>query len=238
MKGYIALHRKLMDSWVSEDPMALALWVRMLMEATHKGRERVHKGKVYKLNAGEFLFGLERWSEKTGISREVIRKRVKLFEDSGMITYSKHPKISVISVVNWGSYQIDNTLRTPSEHPQNTLRTPSEQEYNNGNNVNNVNNGNKESGAEKNAPVKQKRFTPPTFQEASDYFFEKCGDSSEAQKFIDFYQSKDWFVGKNKMKDWKAAIRNWVSRNKEKRSSNRQSDPDLFYEQLRNTRFE
>jgi hypothetical protein len=29
-------------------------------------------------------------------------------------------------------------------------------------------------------------------------------------KFINFYESKGWMVGKNKMKDWKAAIRTWV----------------------------
>lgn len=35
----------------------------------------------------------------------------------------------------------------------------------------------------------------------------------EAEKFIDFYESKGWFVGKSKMKDWKAAARNWKRRN-------------------------
>ena len=32
----------------------------------------------------------------------------------------------------------------------------------------------------------------------------------DAERFVDFYASKDWMVGKNRMKDWKAAVRNWA----------------------------
>lgn len=61
---------------------------------------------------------------------------------------------------------------------------------------------------------KAKRFTPPTITEVSDY----CRENNyniDAQRFVDFYESKGWMVGKNKMKDWKAAVRNWVRRQDE-----------------------
>jgi len=68
---------------------------------------------------------------------------------------------------------------------------------------------------EKSRAENNKRFTPPTHNEAFDYFSEKGLSSSEqANKFINFYEMKGWMVGKNKMKDWKAAIRNWISNNK------------------------
>lgn len=55
------------------------------------------------------------------------------------------------------------------------------------------------------------RFTPPTHEEALQYFQEKgFNNPVEASKFVDFYEMKGWMVGKNKMKDWKAAIRNWT----------------------------
>ena len=54
------------------------------------------------------------------------------------------------------------------------------------------------------------RFTPPTLEEVLPYMKERGGSHREAEKFIDFYQSKDWYVGKNKMKDWKASVRNWT----------------------------
>ena len=62
-----------------------------------------------------------------------------------------------------------------------------------------------------------KRFAPPTLSEAVEYFGDRATakgvliDQNEPEKFIDFYESKNWYVGKNKMKDWKAAVRNWLS---------------------------
>lgn len=56
--------------------------------------------------------------------------------------------------------------------------------------------------------AKSKRFTPPTLEEVKDYCWERM-NNVDAQRFIDFYESKGWMVGKNKMKDWKAAVRNW-----------------------------
>ena len=59
------------------------------------------------------------------------------------------------------------------------------------------------------------RFSPPTIEEIRNYINEK-GYSFEAENFFDFYESKGWFVGKNKMKDWKAAVRNWARGEKER----------------------
>ena len=62
---------------------------------------------------------------------------------------------------------------------------------------------------------KSTRFTPPTLAEVQAYCLER-GNNVDAERFIDFYSSKGWMVGKNKMKDWKAAVRNWESRDKPK----------------------
>lgn len=64
-------------------------------------------------------------------------------------------------------------------------------------------------------PVKEpsKRFAPPTQEEVLEYMKEKSFPySKEAETFINFYECKGWLVGKAKMKDWKAAVRNWISR--------------------------
>lgn len=62
---------------------------------------------------------------------------------------------------------------------------------------------------------KAKRFTPPTYQEICAYAKE-MHLTLDANRFIDFYESKGWYVGKNKMKDWKAAVRNWSRREEPK----------------------
>lgn len=66
----------------------------------------------------------------------------------------------------------------------------------------NVNDNDKKSVA------RASRFTPPTEFEIKAYCREK-GYSVDAARFIDYYASKGWMVGKNRMKDWKAAVRNW-----------------------------
>lgn len=55
---------------------------------------------------------------------------------------------------------------------------------------------------------KEKRFTPPSVEEVNSYILEK-GYDVDAEAFVNFYESKGWFVGKNKMKSWKAALVTW-----------------------------
>lgn len=60
---------------------------------------------------------------------------------------------------------------------------------------------------------KRKNFKPPTIQDVKAYCIER-GNEVDPERFIDFYESKGWMVGKNKMKDWKAAVRNWERKEK------------------------
>lgn len=53
-----------------------------------------------------------------------------------------------------------------------------------------------------------KRFTPPTVDEVRAYCKER-GNNVDPERFVDFYSSKGWMVGKNPMKDWKACVRTW-----------------------------
>lgn len=59
--------------------------------------------------------------------------------------------------------------------------------------------------------MRKKVFAPPTVDEVKAYVQEKKL-RVDPQRFVDFYQSKNWMVGKTKMVDWKAAIRGWSSR--------------------------
>ena len=62
-------------------------------------------------------------------------------------------------------------------------------------------------------------FKKPTVEEVHQYCNERknkvCADA-----FIDFYESKDWLIGSNKMKSWKACVRTWESREKNNYKSN------------------
>lgn len=66
------------------------------------------------------------------------------------------------------------------------------------------------------------RFTPPTVKEVKDVIKEK-GYHVNAETFFNFYESKGWMVGKNKMKNWTAALAQWNSR--ERAEKPKQKDP-------------
>nr|DAX05586.1 MAG TPA: helix-turn-helix domain protein [Bacteriophage sp.] len=64
----------------------------------------------------------------------------------------------------------------------------------------------------------KKKFIKPTLEEVRQYCLERK-NKIDAEKFIDYYESNGWKVGRNSMKDWKAAIRTWESNAKEKQTN-------------------
>lgn len=65
----------------------------------------------------------------------------------------------------------------------------------------------------------KKRFKIPSVIEIASYC-RKRNNTIDAQRFFDFYESKGWMIGKNKMKDWKAAVRTWENQERKRRQSN------------------
>ena len=61
----------------------------------------------------------------------------------------------------------------------------------------------------------KRKFSKPTLEEINQYCLER-NNGINAEAFYDFYESKDWYVGKNKMKDWKACVRTWERREETK----------------------
>lgn len=78
---------------------------------------------------------------------------------------------------------------------------------------------------------KTTRFVKPTVEEIETYCKER-NNNVDAHKFYNHYESNGWKVGKNPMKDWKAAIRTWEIRQKEEKKEPTMSDKPLSYEEL------
>lgn len=85
--------------------------------------------------------------------------------------------------------------------------------------------------------VKHERFTPPTIEQVSAYASEMGWTESQfmPERFVDFYESKGWKVGKDTMKSWKAAARGWVSRQKQPATIQNKPNPALDYSQRKYT---
>ena len=65
--------------------------------------------------------------------------------------------------------------------------------------------------------AKPKRFVKPTTEDIENYIIQNNYDTNPqlfANRFYNFYESKGWVIGKAPMKNWKAAIRTWISKEK------------------------
>lgn len=77
----------------------------------------------------------------------------------------------------------------------------------------------------------KEKFTPPTLEDVSNYCTVK-GFKFDVSSFLDYYQSNGWRVGKNPMKDWRAAVRNW-NRNEVKYARGDTATPYIDYNPMR-----
>lgn len=104
------------------------------------------------------------------------------------------------------------TPKQPQENPTAVeITTPN-------NNVNNNLNNNDNSNDNVLNKRETKRFSKPTIEEIETYISENSYSIS-AKTFYDYYEANGWMVGRNKMKDWKAAVRSWNSKEWYKASS-------------------
>ena len=79
----------------------------------------------------------------------------------------------------------------------------------------------KEKAAAGAVPAK-KKFISPDREEVADYCRER-NNNVDPDAFIDFYESKHWMIGKNKMSDWRAAVRTWERRQTDSPPTNRKN---------------
>lgn len=146
----------------------------------------------------------------------------------------------------------ENPKKTPSEPQENPNETPVSSRVRDNthtnisldNNIQDIDNnnseaiersvGDKKGGAGGKHPGK--RFMKPTVEDIRNYCTER-GNAVDAQRFYDFYEAKGWLIGKNPMKDWKAAVRTWEQRNDRTeyapRGQTTSPPPESVYEQNR-----
>ena len=72
-------------------------------------------------------------------------------------------------------------------------------------------------------PKKEKVKIPPTLEDVIQYIKDN-NLNVDPYQFWNFYESKGWFVGKNKMKNWHSAIATWVKRNQVQYGTGQQSN--------------
>jgi len=82
--------------------------------------------------------------------------------------------------------------------------------------IDNINNISTNNNKKKNKNITTSTFKPPTVQDVTEYCLTNGLTYVNPEAFIDFYESKNWMVGKNKMSNWKSALSGWNRRAKER----------------------
>ena len=123
------------------------------------------------------------------VSRVSIQKWLKNLEDNNYIKR--------VNIYKQGSKEILSRLIT-------LVNIPSKEKFTDNTNINITNTNLTDSN-------RKAFFKKPTLDEVKNYCILR-NNNIDAEAFISFYESKDWYIGKNKMKNWKQAIITWEKR--------------------------
>lgn len=211
MDGWIKLHRKIMDNplYLSEPFTRMQAWIDLLLLANHKEGFFYVRGNKVVVGRGQVGTSSRTLASRWQWSRGKVERFLKDLENDNQIEPQKNNVITLISICNYDDYQNTEPQTEPQTSRRQTTDEPQTDRNKNDKKEKNVNNDNNRDKAET-----AKRFTPPSIDEVQSYISEK-GYSVDAESFVAFYTSKNWFVGKNKMKDWHAAVVTWEKRNKD-----------------------
>lgn len=185
MCGWIRLNRSILDWEWYDDPATKSVFLHLLLMANYQPSS--YRG--VHLNEGQAVFGRKALAEKLGLTERQVRTALQHLEKTGELTIKTTNKFSIATIEKWGFYQGCSEENDQQIDQQLTNKRPHSR--------------NKEVN----------KFIPPTVEEVRSYC-QARGNSIDPEAFIDYYSSKGWVVGKNKMKDWKAAVRNWERRQK------------------------
>ena len=106
-RGYIKLWRKTFDNPTLRRPVALTLWIHLLLSANHKDRDELLGGKRITCRPGQFTTGRKQLSDETGIPQTTVERILTRLETEHQIGQRKTSTNRLITINNWNIYQQD-----------------------------------------------------------------------------------------------------------------------------------
>lgn len=133
-RGYVKVWRKIEDSGLIQLPNTLALFMHLLLNATHKDRKVGTTTGVIELKRGQFISGLHKLSSKLEQSDRQIRTSIDRLVKLGIISVKATNKYSIYTIENYSIYQDSDTQndnQTTNNRQTNDKETTTKQELNN-----------------------------------------------------------------------------------------------------------
>lgn len=226
-QGYIKLHRQIQDCWIwidENEPERFTrgqAWIDLLLFANHREKKIRYNDGFKIIKRGQFLTSKRKLAERWMWNRRTVDRFFDLLVKDEMVSVEYTTKHTLVTIINYDNYQSSEVESAPQSAPQSTPQdtpqsTPRSSTNKNDKNVKN----------EKNV---KNVFKKPSLEEVKAYIEEK-GYSIDAERFINYYESNGWMVGRNKMKNWKAAVSNWASKDKPKTNTSYDDAVKAFLE--------
>ncbi|MFA6925194.1 MAG: hypothetical protein WC223_13195 [Bacteroidales bacterium] len=197
--NFFVVSRNLLYSnrWLCEKFTRGQAWVDLFGLAQHTDSYFVVRGIKVEIKRGQLGYSQLTLAQRWKWSRDKVRRYLKCLESDGDIRQQNNEITTIITIVNYDIWQLDNTTnKTTNQTTEKQQKNIKQDTYNNVKNDNNEKRG---------------AFAPPSLDEVKNYCLIRKNDI-DPENFIDFYEMKGWMVGKNKMKDWRAAVRTWENR--------------------------
>lgn len=202
---FIKLYEQVTQWGWYKDGNTFRLFIHLLLKANYD--DSVFEG--VQIHRGQVVTSLPRLANETGLTVMEIRTAIKHLILTGEITALSYSKFRVITIVKYDDFQSSTGKLTVNQQASNRQLTVNQQH--NRNNIESIEEK-EDIEVEKRKPATS-RFTPPTKEEIYDFCLEnELG--IDVDYLFDYYTAKGWKIGKETMKDWKAAVRNWARRDK------------------------
>ena len=182
-------------------------------------------------------YNAEMLASVTGHQIGTVKQALSIFKDLGLIDVLENGAIYMLDIQNFigkGSSEADRKreyrqrIDTDRTNVQTNLRqisekSPPEIEIKLEKEIKIE----KEIDSSASTTTKRKRFEKPSISDIKQYCMER-NNNVNAEHFFDYYESNGWKVGKNSMKDWKAAVRTWERSEYRKPNSKKNSKEDAI----------
>jgi hypothetical protein len=210
-KRFIKLYEQITSWEWFRYPNTLCLFIYLLLKANYKDLD--FHGRT--IRRGQIVTSLPKISIDTGLSIQQTRTALTHLISTGEVTDESSCQYRIITIVKYDEYQSSTDKSTDDQQTINRRSnrqstddpTPcieyieQDRKYRTDRKI--------ESPSERGRTAE--RFLPPTRDEVEIFCLEN-GLTIDVDRFMNYYTANGWMVGKNRMKDWRATVRNWALR--------------------------
>lgn len=196
--GWVKIHRCIEDAPWYKDANTSHLAQHLIRKANHEAGEIMFNRSIIRVERGQLVTGLFTLSHETGATHRKLRTSLEILRKCSFLTLQPTQRYTIITICNYELYQqSDNQCVTLTDKEATNSRqtdvtlTDNKQEV-------------KKEKKERNIGA----FAKPTLDEVTSFITSK-GWSVDPVAWYSHYESNGWRVGRNPMRNWRAAVLTW-----------------------------